>query len=32
MYMPDTRLPIMQAIRNPERSEQLAKLVGQMFG
>jgi hypothetical protein len=32
MYMPDTRLPIMQAIRNPERSEQLAKFVGQMFG
>ena len=32
MYIPDTRLPIMQAIRNPERSEQLAKFVGQMFG
>jgi len=32
MYLPDTRLPIMAAIRNPQRSEQLAKLVGQMFG
>ena len=32
MYLPNTRLPIMQAIRNPDRSEQLAKFVGQVFG
>jgi hypothetical protein len=32
MYLPDTRVSIMTAIRNPQRSELLAKLVGQMFG
>ena len=32
VYMPGLREPVMQALRNPQRSQQLSKFVGKMFG
>lgn len=32
MYMPGMREPVMAAIRDPNRSQQLSRYVGQMFG
>ncbi|HAD32316.1 MULTISPECIES: DUF3549 family protein [unclassified Methylophaga] len=32
LFIPGMREPVMQALRNPKRSESLAKSVGEMFG
>ena len=32
LFIPGMREPVMQALRNPKRSETLAKAVGEMFG
>jgi hypothetical protein len=32
VFVPGMREPVMQALRQPERSEQLARFVGEMFG
>jgi hypothetical protein len=32
MYLPDMRIPVMKALRNPERSEKLSSFIGTMFG
>jgi hypothetical protein len=32
IYMPKMRHPVMQALRNPQRSANLGQFVGQLFG